>query len=149
MSRKEKIIWYVIWVLGIAIVSFLVAIELLGSRRWPNALLVSWTTVCLQLPLLLLLRQRRKRLRGETTTDERLKMIRRNASEICATVFLFICWLACLILFLIYTQQGKEAITIKIEWLVWFVTSSAVVLALFTFLTIRVLRGRGTKNGQE
>ncbi len=149
MSRKEKIVWYIIWVLGIAIVSFLVTIELLGSRAWPVALLVSWTTVCLQLPLLLLLRKRAKRLRGEAITDERLKTIRRNASEICATVFLFICWLACLILFLVCTQQGKEAITIKTEWLLWFVTASAVVVSLFATITIRILRGRETKNGQD
>ena len=149
MSRKEKIVWYIILVLGIAIVSFLVTIELLGSRAWPVALLVSWAAVCLQLPLLLLLRQRRKRLRGEATTDERLKMIRRNASDLCATAFVVICLSACIILSVVYKQQGKDVITIRVEWLVWFVTASTVVLSLFTFITIRVLRARGTKNGQD
>ena len=149
MSRKEKIVWYIILVLGIAIASFLVVIALLGFRRWPTALLLSWTTVCLQLPLLLLLRARSKPLAAGALSDEQLKMIRRNVSETCATVFLFICWLACLILFFIYTQQGKEAITIKVEWLVWFVTASAVVLSLFTIITIRVLRARGRKHGQD
>jgi len=151
VSRKEKIVWYIVLVLGTAIVSFLMVITLAGPdlRIWPVALLVSWATVCLQLPLLLILRKRRKRLRGEATTDERLKMIRRNASDLCATAFVVICLSACIILSVVYKQQGKDVITIRVEWLVWFVTASTVVLSLFTFITIRVLRARGTKNGQD
>ena len=134
MSRKEKIVWYIIWVLGIAIVGFLVTIELAGPglRIWPVALLVSWATVCLQLPLLLLLRKRRKHLKGEVTTDERLKMIRRNASDLCATAFMAICWTAGLILFVICKRQGKEVITVRVEWLGWFVAASTFVVSMST-----------------
>ena len=149
MSRKEKIVWYIIWVLGIAIVSFLVAIELLGSRAWPVALLVSWASVCSQVPLLLLLRQRANRLSGEATTDEREKMIRCTASDWSATIFITICWTACLILLLICKHQGKEVITIRVEWLGWFIAAIALVVTTSTTIIIRFLRSRGTKNGQD
>ena len=147
MSRKERIVWYIIWVLGVAIVSFLVVIELLGSRAWPVALLVSWATVCLQLPLLLLLRKRAKRLSGEATTDEREKMIRCTASDWSATIFITICWTACLILLLICKHQGKEVIAIRVEWLGWFIAVSGLVVTTSTTIIICILRGRGTKNG--
>ena len=151
MSRKEKIVWYIIWVLGIAVVSFLVTIEVAGQglRIWPVALLVSWATVCLQLPLLLLLRQRAKRLSGEATTDEREKMIRRNANEWSANTFITICMAACLILLLICKHQGKEVITIRVEWLGWFIAVSALVVTTSMTIIIRILRGRGTKHGQD
>ncbi len=149
MSRKEKIVWYIVWVLGIAIVSFLVTIELAGPglRIWPVALMISWFAVCLQLPLLVLLRKRAKHLRGEVTTDERIKMIRRNASDWSATIFIAICWLACLILFVICKKQGKEVITIRVEWLQWFMVASIFVLSMSTTIIIRVLRGREPKDG--
>ena len=149
MCRKEKIIWHLIWILGVAVVSFLVAIELLGSRLWPVALLVSWTAVCLQLPLLLLLRKRAKHLRGEATTDERIKMIRRNASEWAGTIFVVICWSACLILLVICKKQGKEVITIRVEWLGWFMVASSFVVSMSTTIIICALRGREPKDVQD
>ena len=149
MSRKEKIVWYIIWILGIAIVSFLMVITLAGPRVWPVALLVSWTAVCFQVPLLMLLRKRAKHLRGEVTTDERIKMIRRNASDWSATIFVAICWLACLILFVICKKQGKEVITIRVEWLWWFMVASIFVLSMSTTIIIRVLRGREPKDGEN
>ena len=151
MSRKEKIVWYIIWVLGIAIVSFLVTIELAGQgiRIWPVALLVSWTAVCFQVPLLLLLRKRAKHLRGEVTVDERSKMIRDKASLIGATAVIYIFWSACLILFIIYKKQGKEVIAIRVEWLCWFVVASTFVVSMSTAIVIRILRGRGTNHGQD
>ena len=149
MCRKEKIIWHLIWILGVAVVSFLVAIELLGSRLWPVALLVSWTAVCLQLPLLLLLRKRAKHLRGEATTDERIKMIRRNASEWAGTIFVVICWSACLILLVICKKQGKEVITIRVEWLGWFMVASSFVVSMSTTIIICAPRGREPKDVQD
>ena len=148
MSRKERIIWYVIWLLGVAVISFLTVIMLAGPglRIWPVALLVAWAVLCIQLPLLMLLRRRAKHLRGEATTDERLKMIRRNASDWPATIFIAICWTACLILFLIYKHQGKEVITIRVEWLSWFLIVSVSLLSLFTTIIIRVLYGREPKD---
>ena len=147
MSRKEKIIWYVIWLLGITIVSFLIVITLAGPQIWPVALLVAWAILCFQLPLLVLLRKRAKHLRGEVTTDERIRMIRRNASDWAGTIFMVICWVACLILLVICKKQGKEVITIRVEWLRWFMVASTVVVSMSTTIIIRVLRGREPKDG--
>ena len=149
MSRKEKIAWYIVWGIVIATVSFLVIIELLGMSAWPMALLGSWFVLCVLISPLLILRRRKKLYLTGEATDEREKMIRDKASLIGATAVIYIFWSACLILFLIYKQQGKEIITIKIEWLWWFVIASTVVLSLFTTITILVLRGRGTKNEQD
>ncbi len=151
MSQKEKIVWYIIWILGIAIVSFLVTIELAGPglRIWPVALLVSWIAVCFQLPLLLLLRQRRKRLRGEATTDEREKMIKDKASLASAMALFIMFWGAFLILLLVCRYQGKEVITIKVEWLSWIFVAGVAVVTTVSVITIHILRGRGTKNGQD
>lgn len=135
--------------LGVAIVSLLVAIELLGSRAWPIALLVAWAAVCFQFPLLILARRRAKQLKGEATTDERLKMIRRNASDWSGTIFIVICWCACMIAFFVYRRQGKEIIAIRVDWLGWFVIVSASLLSLLTTIIIRILRGREPKDGQN
>ena len=149
MSRKEKIAWYIVWGIVIATVSFLVIIELLGTSAWPIALLGSWFVLCVLISPLLILRRRKKLYLTGEATDEREKMIKDKASLIGATAVIYIFWSACLILCLVYMYQGKEVIAIKVKWLALIAAVSTVVLSLFTTITIRVLRGRGRKHGQD
>ncbi len=155
MSRKERIVWYIVWLIVIAAITFLIVITLAkpGLRIWPIALsislLASWTALCAWIALSFRLRQRRKRLRGEATTDEREKMIRDKASLIGATAVIYIFWSACLILCLVYMYQGKEVIVIKVKCLALIVGVSTFVLSMSTVIVIRILRGRGTKHGQD
>ena len=44
-------------------------------------------------------------------------------------------------------EQGKEVITIRVEWLGWFIAASAFLVSMSTTIIIRVLRGREPKDG--
>ena len=155
MSRKERIVLYILLLIVIAATTFLIVITLAGRglRIWPIALsislVVSWFAVCARTALLWRLRQRRKRLRGEATTDEREKMIKDNASLASAIAAVFMYWGAGLILLLVCRYQGKEVITIKVEWLLWMFVASAAVVSAVPVITIHILRGRGRKHGQN